>query len=44
MPLFTALVVNQQTILKRVLVPEQKTVRQARGFSLNSTFPDSGEL
>lgn len=44
MPLFTAFVVNQQTILKRLLVPEQKTVCQACGFSLNFTFPDSGEL
>lgn len=44
MPLFTAIVVNQQTILKRVSVPEQKTVGQACGCSLNSMFPDFGEL
>lgn len=44
MPLFTAIVVNLQTILKRVSVPEKKTMSQARGFSLNSTFPASDEL
>jgi len=43
MPLFTAIVVSQQTILKRVSAPEQKTLGQACSFRLNSTFPDSGE-
>ena len=43
MPHFTAIEVNQQIILKRVSVSEQKRMGQACGFSLNFMFPDCDE-